>query len=156
MKEYVDLRTEPDYMKDIRLIELSSGKIGVFSRPRNDEIRKRYGSDSMIGFAVIDTLNDLTEEVIQKEAVEGGEDLAVYVNISFEFNPESFEVTNRKIIGTRSCYPPAPAKVPSLIDCTFTSGIYMREDGKVDLYGGIGDSMEGRITFEYPFGVPLI
>ena len=27
----------------------------------------------------------------------------------------------------------------------------MRDDGKVDLYGGMGDRAEGRITIDYPF-----
>jgi hypothetical protein len=55
----------PDDMKDIRLVELADGKIGVFSRPRNEEIRKSYGCESMIGFAVIDSLKELTEDVIE-------------------------------------------------------------------------------------------
>ena len=73
------------------------------------------------------------------------------MNISFEFNPQTYEVTNKKVIGTRSCYPEGPAKLPNLIDCTFTSGIVMREDKKADLYAGIGDTMEGCITIDYPF-----
>lgn len=56
--------TGPDYMKDIRLVELADGRIGVFSRPRNEEIMKIYGCESMVGFAIIDSLKDLTEEVI--------------------------------------------------------------------------------------------
>lgn len=189
--DLVYFTTGPDYMKDIRLVELADGKIGVFSRPRNKEIKKKYESDALIGFTVIDTLEDLTDEVILnavpidgifdkdewggcnqayllengnigvighqsfRQPVENSEDLSVYVNISFEFNPGTFEVKNKKIIGTRSCYPAGPSKVPSLVDCTFTSGIIMREDGRADLYGGIGDTMEGRITIEYPFSVPL-
>lgn len=183
--------TGPDYMKDIRLVELMDGKIGVFSRPRNDEIKKKYGTGAMIGFVVINTLDELTDEVILSatpiegifdkdewggcnqayllengtigvighqcytQPVEEGEALAVYVNISFEFDPATFEVKDRKIIGTRSCYPEGPSKVPNLIDCTFTSGISMRKDGKADLYGGMSDTMEGRITIDYPFCVPL-
>lgn len=57
--------TGPDYMKDIRLVELADGKIGVFSRPRNEEIMKLYGCESMVGFAVIDSLKDLTEDVVE-------------------------------------------------------------------------------------------
>ena len=87
--------------------------------------------------------------------MEGEEDLAVYVNISFEFDPVTFEVTNQKIIGTRGCYPEGPSKRPNLRDCTFTSGIVMREDGKADLYGGMSDVEEGRITIAYPFSCPL-
>ena len=197
--------TGPDFMKDIRLVELANGKVGVFSRPRNKEIEEKYGSGAMIGFAVIDSLDDLTDEVIlNAKPIEGifekGEwggcnqaymlsngnigiighqsfvqpvedaseesasrditkpsknDLQVYVNIAFEFNPETFEVTNRKVIGTRSCYPEGPSKLPSLIDCTFTSGIVLREDGKADLYGGMSDVEEGRITIDYPFSCPI-
>ena len=56
--------TGPDHMKDIRLVELKDGRIGVFSRPRNEEIVKKYGSEAMIGFAIIDKLDDLTDEVV--------------------------------------------------------------------------------------------
>nr|WP_296437879.1 DUF1861 family protein [uncultured Acetatifactor sp.] len=58
--------TGPDYMKDIRLVELRNGKIGVFSRPRNDEIMLRYGSESMLGFTIIDSLDQLSADVVEK------------------------------------------------------------------------------------------
>lgn len=183
--------TGPDLMKDIRIVQMANGKIGVFSRPRNEEIKRKYGSASVIGFTTIDTINDLTDDVIfNAKVIDGlfgddewggcnqayllrdgtigvighksyidtlpnGEKLAIYVNISFEFDPETFSVSEPKIIGTRSCYPEAPAKMPYLIDCTFTSGIVMREDGKADLYAGIGDVMEGRIVIDYPFSQAL-
>lgn len=57
--------TGPDYMKDIRLVELLDGRIGVFSRPRNEDIKKQHGSESMIGFTIIDSLDDLTGEVVE-------------------------------------------------------------------------------------------
>lgn len=57
--------TGPDYMKDIRLIELPDGKTGVFSRPRNEAILKRFGSESQIGFTEIDGLEGLTGDVIE-------------------------------------------------------------------------------------------
>ncbi len=56
--------TGPDYMKDIRLVELANGKIGVFSRPRNEEIMKKYGSESMVGFCTIDSLDQLNAKTI--------------------------------------------------------------------------------------------
>jgi hypothetical protein len=56
--------TGPDYMKDIRLVQLADGRVGVFSRPRSEEIRRRFGSESMIGFTVVDTLDDLTDHAI--------------------------------------------------------------------------------------------
>ena len=56
--------TGPDFMKDIRIVELADGKIGVFSRPRGEKIAEKYGSQAMIGFTIIDSLDELTAEVI--------------------------------------------------------------------------------------------
>ncbi|MHA2852433.1 MTP-1 family protein [Paenibacillus lautus] len=57
--------TGPDYMKDIRLVELQDGRIGVFSRPRGEGIRKEFGSESLVGFTIIDSLDDLSPDVIE-------------------------------------------------------------------------------------------
>lgn len=189
----------PKGMKDIRLVDLEDGRIGVFSRPRSKEIEEKFGSASMIGFAVISSLDELTDEVVsnatpiegifgqgewggcnQAYLLENGKigiighqsysevvddnmaivgakptELAVYVNISFEFDPKDFTVSNSKIIGTRRCYPAGEPKLPQLMDCTFTSGIVARNDGRADLYGGLGDTEEGRITIDYPFSAPI-
>jgi hypothetical protein len=56
--------TGPDYMKDIRLVELADRRIGVFSRPRSAEITEKYGSDAMVGFTVINSLDDLNADLI--------------------------------------------------------------------------------------------
>jgi Protein of unknown function (DUF1861) len=56
--------TRPDGMKDIRLVQLADGCIGVFLRPRSEEIVRRSGSEAQIGFAVIEELEDLSNEVI--------------------------------------------------------------------------------------------
>lgn len=179
--------TGPDYMKDIRLVEMADKRIGVFSRSRSEEVRKKYGSESVIGFSVIDSLDDLTAEVIENAPVihdlfekdewggcnqcyyltsgyigvighkcyktEGshGQEILTYMNISFVFDTEKHEAKDVKIIGTRTCYPDGSAKRPNLNDCAFTSGIVMREDGKADLYSGIGDCEVGRIVIDYPF-----
>lgn len=171
--------TGPEYMKDIRLVELADGKIGVFSRPRK-------GNESQIGFVIVDSLADLTSEAIEnapslkgifKEGEWGGcnqayllssgkigvighqsyiciqdsREISVYLNTAFVLTPESGEVTDFHIIGSRTSYPNGPAKKPSLVDCAFTSGIVGRQDGKVDLYSGIGDCQEGRTVIDYPF-----
>ncbi len=174
--------TGPDYMKDIRLVQLQDKRIGVFSRPRSREIYEKYGSESVVGFTVIDSLDELTAKKIANAKVIDGligteewggcnqcyllkngkigvighqsyddNGISVYMNTAFVFNPENFEVSDFKIIGTRSCYPDGPAKKPNLVDCAFTSGIVMRADGKADLYSGIGDTEAGRITIDYPF-----
>lgn len=188
--ELEDMRyftTGPDRMKDIRLIQLADGRIGVFSRPRGPEVEEKYGSGAVIGFAVIDSLNALTSDVIagapaignlfgrgewggcnqcyllrdgrvgvigHKCYQEKGEDAAeqlVYLNVAFVFDPKTHEATEPEIIATRRSYPAAPAKMPNLLDCAFTSGIVKREDGRVDLYSGVGDTCEGRVTIDNPF-----
>ena len=174
--------TGPVFMKDIRLVKLENG-IGVFSRPRNEEIEKQYGSASIIGFTVIPDLDSLDETVIANakmipglfgkgewggcnqchlldsgligvighKSYQSEDHLTVYVNTSFVFDPVRYRILDEKIIAVRSSYPSCPAKIPNLIDCTFTSGIIMREDGKADLYGGLGDVAEGRVVIPYPF-----
>lgn len=178
--------TGPANMKDIRLVELSDGRIGVLSRPRGEEIRARYGSESLIGWTVIPSLEDLNAGLIvsaepithlfQKDEWGGcnqcyllkdgkigvighkcfhemrdSTDVQVYMNISFVLDPATAEAGEEKVIGTASCYPDWEPKVPHLADCTFTGGIVMREDGKADLYAGVGDTCEGRLVIEDPF-----
>jgi len=86
----------------------------------------------------------------QAAAPDGGA-LSVYMNVSFVFDSGAHRVLDEKIIATRSSYPAAPAKRPDLVDCTFTSGIVTRADGKADLYGGLGDTSEGRVVIDDPF-----
>ena len=177
--------TGPDRMKDIRLIELHDGRIGVFSRPRHGKFEG--GAQCQIGFTVIDSLDELDADVIAgaaylrgligegewggvnqayrlesgrigvighmsytDSAPDGGQ-LLVYVNTAFVLDPEARTVTEPQIIGTKSCYGECAPKLPRLADCAFTSGIVPRADGRVDLYSGVGDAGEGRITIDNPF-----
>lgn len=55
----------PENMKDIRICQLLDGRIAVFSRPRNTELIKSHGSESLIGFTIIESLDDLSPEVIE-------------------------------------------------------------------------------------------
>ncbi len=73
---------------------------------------------------------------------EGG--ISTYLNMSFVLAPDTLEVSDYKIIGTRNSFPGGPAKKAHLTDCAFTSGIVKRPDGRADLYSGIGDCQEGR------------
>lgn len=187
-----DLRyftTGPNRMKDIRLVPLKDGRIGVFSRPNGRAIEEKYGSGSIIGFTIINDLNELTAAVIENApAIENlfvrgewggcnqcyllkdgrigvighkcytaepdadGVAQSVYMNVAFIFDPATREATEPAIIATRRCYPPQEAKKPNLHDCAFTSGIVLRADGKVDLYSGLGDTHEGRVCIDNPFG----
>ncbi|MBL1229489.1 DUF1861 family protein [Enterococcus sp. BWB1-3] len=56
--------TGPRNMKDIRIVQLADGRIGVFSRPRDKQLIKEYGSEALIGFTIIDHLDELTAEKI--------------------------------------------------------------------------------------------
>ena len=179
--------TGPDYMKDIRLVKMADGSVGVFSRPRGDTILEKHGSESLIGFATIDSFDNLTAEVIEnakeipnlfakeewggcnqiylldsgllgiighksyKDKDENGVEIQVYMNVSWVFDPKLHEMVDSKIIATRSSFPDGPPKTEWLPDCTFASGIVMRDDNKVDLYSGLGDTEEGRVTIDYPF-----
>lgn len=186
LKNLTYFTTGPRRMKDIRLVELANGKIGVFSRPRSKEILEKFGSESMIGYEEIASIDELDAEVIERaeylpdifrekewggcnqvlRLADGslgiighlseripadGITYSVYMNVAFCFNPETNKCGDVKIIGTRSSYPKGPCKKDFLKDCAFTSGITMREDGRVDLYSGIGDCEEGRITIDDPF-----
>jgi len=178
--------TGPDYMKDIRLVELPNGKIGVFSRPRCDEIMEKYGTVSQVGYTVIDSLDELDGAVIEKapyipgffasnewggvnQAVvlkegliglvghqgytlfENGNEYAIYVNVAYVYDPSINEILDKKVIGVRSDYPDAVSKRPALAYCAFTSGICPVEDGKVNLYSGLGDASEGSTEIPDPF-----
>jgi Protein of unknown function (DUF1861) len=177
----------PDRMKDIRLVKMDGSKIGVFSRPRGEHILNEFGSESLIGFSIINSLDDLNADIITNAKIipnlfdkdqwggcnqayffndgligvighkcyksknESGQELLTYMNNSFIFDPEKNVAFDEKIIGTRNCYPDGPAKKPTLSDCAFTSGIVVRENGKVDLYSGISDTEQGRIVIDNPF-----
>lgn len=179
--------TGPDAMKDIRLVPLQNGRIGVFSRPRGEAVERKYGSGSVIGYTEIQNPNELTADTIEQAPVieklfekgewggcnqcyllkdgrigvighkcyqevdQDGLLQSVYVNIAFIFDPITHTATKPQIIATRASYPDAPAKIPQLKDCAFTSGIVKRADGKVDLYSGVGDTHQGRVVIENPF-----
>lgn len=64
--------TGPSLMKDIRLAPLAPGRIGVFSRPRGEEIRARYGSEAVVGYTEISSLDELTPDVVQGAEVVNG------------------------------------------------------------------------------------
>ncbi|EPY25662.1 hypothetical protein STCU_06581 [Strigomonas culicis] len=171
--------TGPDNMKDIRFVELTDGRIGVFSRPKTDEF-------SCIGFTIVESIDQLTQKLVENAEplnvlhagawggvnqaylltsgkvgciahysyyTKGPNDrsISVYLNYSFVLDPETRQSYLERIIGTRNCYPACPNKADKLLDCAFTTGIIMREDGKCDLYSGLGDTCEGRITIDYPF-----
>ena len=177
----------PANMKDIRLIQLQDGKVGVFTRPRSKRIAEQYGSEAVVGFAILDSIDDLDADIVNQAKVidglfsdgewggcnqcyllkdgrigvighrcykepSGDVTLHVYINISFIFDPVTFAVSDMKVIGDKASYPSTPYMLPYLEDCAFTSGIEMLPNGKANLYSGLGDVAQGRITIDSPFG----
>ena len=61
--------TGPAMMKDIRLVELEKKRIGVFTRPRGEDVRSKYGSESVIGYTEIGSIDELTPERIESAPV---------------------------------------------------------------------------------------
>ncbi|MBQ3178491.1 MAG: DUF1861 family protein [Clostridia bacterium] len=64
--------TGPDYMKDIRLVDMGKQGIGVFSRPRDEATEKKYGSLSIVGFTTIRSLDELDDKVVENARVIDG------------------------------------------------------------------------------------
>ena len=168
----------PDGMKDIRLVELKDGSIGVFTRPQGEK-----GGRGKIGFTRIASLDDLTAEVIKSAPLlnnqfidkewGGVNELHLLANglvgvlghiayldkegnrhyypMVFVLNPDTMETSNIELIATRSHFLEGPAKRPDLVDVVFSGGLIRKKDGTADLYAGISDAEAQKITIVDPF-----
>ena len=167
----------PDRMKDIRLVELQDGSVGVFSRPQGDR-----GGRGTIGFTRVRCLDDLTAETIEAapllhdqflpEEWGGANEAHVlsdgtigvlghiarmdaegkhYYPMVFCLDPESEQAGPLKMVATRRCFPPGPAKRPDLEDVIFSGGLRRGDDGSAVLYAGICDAWAAQITIPDPF-----
>ncbi len=168
----------PLTMKDIRLIGLNNGRIGVFTRPMMVE-----GARALIGYTEIGSLNELTEEVIQSASLIrnqflpdewGGANEAFllrngkigvlghiarmeennirhYYPMVFAYDAAVHRTTPIKLIATRAMFPDGPAKRPDLIDILFSGGLVRRPDGRATLYTGVSDAEAHRIEIPDPF-----
>lgn len=168
----------PGTMKDIRLIELEDGRVGVFTRPQGER-----GGRGQIGFTIIPSLEELNEqtfieaEVLQDQFVSeewGGANEAHllsnghigvlghiacldnsakkhYYSMVFSLNPETFETTPIKIIATRSDFPIGPGKRPDLNDVVFSGGLIRSGNGRAVLSVGVSDAEAYQIEIPDPF-----
>jgi len=170
--------TGPEMMKDIRLVQLLDGKIGVFTRPQGGEYKR-----GRIGFTIIDSLEELDEKNILNAGIlredlgddewegvnsamvlENGkigvighianideEERRHYRATAFIVDPATSEVENFKIIATRDDFPRGEAKAPDVEDVVFPGGVEKNEDGSYTLYVGLSDAAAGRIKIPNPF-----
>ncbi|HEY8420330.1 MAG TPA: DUF1861 family protein [Thermoclostridium sp.] len=168
----------PIGMKDIRLVELSDRRIGVFTRPQGI-----IGGRGKIGFTSIGSLDELTEEtIIKAELIEnqflddewGGsnephllkngkigvlghiacfdeEGNRHYYSMVFMFDPVSKVSSPIQIIATRSNFEKGEYKRKDLMDVIFSGGLIRREDGFAELYVGVSDAEAHKIIIPDPF-----
>ncbi|MDR3519401.1 MAG: DUF1861 family protein [Candidatus Pacebacteria bacterium] len=168
----------PEGMKDIRIIDLNNGKIGVFTRPRLGE----FGL-GQIGYMELNDSSQITPEKLmeakiiegifldkewgganQLHLLEGGkigvighiacrddDDNRHYYATSFIFNPKTRKVERPiKLIAVRNNFPKGKTKRPDLEDVIFVGGI-KKESDKWYLYAGLSDAESGKIEIDYPF-----
>jgi hypothetical protein len=165
----------PILMKDIRLIEVESGIIGVFTRPLGGKAGR-----GQIGYAEVSSLDELTTAVMAgadlldtqpipehwwgANAVYrlDGDNLGVlghiakferftrhYYPIAFVFDRRDRRIVREpEIIADRSCFPPHRAKRVDLEDVIFPAWID-RQRGA--LCGGLSDAAIGVVAIEDPF-----
>lgn len=130
----------PEFMKDIRLLELSPNKILVFNRPQG-----AIGGRGKIAFTIIHSLDELNAEVISNAEWGGSNELHLlnngligvlghvscfdkimdkhYYAMAFAFNPETKEVSPIKLIATRKNFKPGEFKRKDIIDVIFSEDL---------------------------------
>jgi hypothetical protein len=168
----------PLTMKDIRLVGLENGRIGVFTRPMMVD-----GARALIGYAEIGTLEELTEEVISgaelfrhqflpeewgganeahllsdgKVGVLGHiafmehNNIRHYYPMVFAYEPATHRYSPVKLIATRSMFPDGPAKRPDLEDVIFSGGLVRHKNGTASLYVGVSDAEAHVLVIPDPF-----
>lgn len=178
ISELTQFAKGPDGMKDIRLVELPTGGIGVFTRPQGEK-----GGRGKIGFTKIETLDELTPSVVdaapllEGQFIEdewgGANEIHVlkngllgvighiasfdtegnrhYYPMIFVYNPEDGTYSDIELIATRSRFEDGPAKRPDLVDVVFSGGLVRKENGRADLYAGISDAEAQKLEIPDPF-----
>lgn len=168
----------PDHMKDLRLVQLKDGSIGVFTRPQGEK-----GGRGKIGFTRVGKLEELSVDIIHEAPLLEGQFLDEewggcneihvlrngllgvlghiarfdeqgnrhYYPMIFVFDPNTGKFSDMTIIAERADFPEGPAKRPDLVDVVFSGGLIRHSNGTADLYAGISDAEAHRVTIPDPF-----
>lgn len=168
----------PYQMKDLRLIELASGEIGVITRPQG-----WIGGRGKIGFYKVRSLEDINVRDIllapifpdlfmdkewgganEPHLLTNGQvgvlghiasldenEKRHYYAMAFAFNPDTMERTSMKIISRRSNFPEGDIKRDDLADVIFSGGLIRKADGTAELYVGASDAEAYQIEISDPF-----
>lgn len=154
----------PDGMKDVRLVELADGRIGIFTRPQGEK-----GGRGKIGFTTVKDFSEVTASVMEDAPLLdlfgqeewGGVNEAQllpdgrvgvlghiacfepaevrhYYPMAFVFDPRTGEHTRPQILAERGEFLPGPSKRPDLEDVLFSGGLVRGEDSAI-LYVGVSD-----------------
>lgn len=166
----------PDGMKDVRLVELADGRIGIFTRPQGEK-----GGRGKIGFTAVNDFAQVTAAVMEEaplldlfgEEEWGGvneafllsdgrigvlghiacfrpEEVRHYFPMAFVFDPATGEHTEPEILAERKEFLPGPSKRPDLEDVLFSGGI-CQEDDRAVLYVGVSDCEVQYMVVPNPF-----
>lgn len=168
----------PERMKDIRLIDLKNGKIGVFTRPQGNS-----AGLGKIGYVEIDNLDQLGEAIPKARIIEnlfhsdewggvnelhllsGGKigvlghiahfdgNVRHYYAMAFIFNPKTHKHSHMEILTTADDFPPLEPKTETLGKVVFSGGLQRCGDGTAYLYVGVGDRKAGKIKIKDPFAL---
>lgn len=168
----------PIGMKDLRLVELKDGSIGVFTRQQGNK-----GGRGKIGFTRIQSLDNFTSEVAEEAPILEGQFIdeewggvnephllanglvgvlghiacfdekqnRYYYPMVFALNPDTGEFSDIELIATRSVFLEGSFKRPDLINVVFAGGLIRKADGTADLYAGISDAEAQKISMIDPF-----
>lgn len=166
----------PMRMKDIRLVELKDGKIGLFTRPQGSE-----AGLGKIAYITINSLDELEQKILDAKIIEnqfseqewGGanelhlldngnigivghiahfeEGVRHYYSMYFVFDPINEQATPIEIISTADEFPCVTPKRSELGKILFSGGLERLQDGKAVLYAGIGDTQAGFVHITDPF-----
>lgn len=171
----------PFGMKDIRLVQLNSGKIAVFTRPIGGKFKR-----GRIGFTIINSLNKLTIKVINEAKIiqiplseyewGGVNDIIIinenllgilahfacfrgkfkekfYYPISFCFDVHEKKAFDFKILFTRADLPFGESKDSFLYNVIFPGGIMKHGNFKISV--GVGDCEAYEIILKNPFNAQI-
>lgn len=167
----------PTGMKDIRLVGMKDGSVGVFTRSQG-----LIGGRGKIGFTKIKLLTDLTtkrmEEAVILEQFDDSEwggcneiiclnngklgvlghiaafstgDVSHYYPMVFCLDPETLLCSDIRIIAERKDFLPGPFKREDLIDVLFSAGFIRHANGFGTLYVGVSDAQIQAMDMEDPF-----
>ena len=167
----------PDRMKDIRMVELTDERVGVFTRPQG-----KKGGRGQIGFFMADNLDTITATAMEDAPLFTGQcreeewlganeahcfdngligvlghiahfdqrEHRHYYPMVFCVDPVKGRATPPELIAQRADFPTGPAKRPDLADVMFSGGLVRHGDGTASLFAGLSDAEAGYATLTDP------